>query len=135
MIDLDCNAGSMFVYCFAKFEKSWNVVILIDTKLCGSVRSLWRINAGVLYDEKSCTAFCTLLVIIDMKKTHFTILLTVVGSHRCHDDSVFYGHSADGHWFKNMWIFGFHRKIISLFEILSEESITWADVKFLTNER
>ena len=41
----------------------------------------------------------------------------VVGSHRCHDDSVFYGHSADGHWFKNMWIFGFHRKIISLFEI------------------
>jgi len=33
-----------------------------------------------------------------------------------------------------MWIFGFHRKIISLFEILSEESITWADVKFLTNE-
>ncbi|RHA83930.1 hypothetical protein DW914_16015 [Roseburia inulinivorans] len=34
-----------------------------------------------------------------------------------------------------MWIFGFHRKIISLFEILSEESITWADVNFLTNER
>jgi len=108
MIDLDCNAGYMIVYCFAKFEKSWNVVILIDTKLCGSVRSLWRINAGVLYDEKSCTAFCTLFVIIDMKKTHFTILFTVVGSHWSHDDTVLDRHMFDGKWLENVFVFAFH---------------------------
>ena len=107
----------------------------VDTKLCCSVRTLWGIDTCVLNDQKTCAALSSLLIVINMKETHFTILLTVVCSHRCHDDSVFYGHSADGHWFKNMWIFGFHRKIISLFEILSEESITWADVKFLTNER
>ena len=135
MIDLDRNTGSMFVYAFTQFEKSWNIIVKVDAKLCCSVGTLRGIHACVLNDQKTCTTLGSLLIIVNMKETHFTILFTVVGSHRCHDDSVFYGHSADGHWFKNMWIFGFHRKIISLFEILSEESITWADVNFLTNER
>ena len=43
-----------------------------------------------------------------MKKTHFTILFTVVGSHWSHDDTVLDRHMFDGKWLENVFVFAFH---------------------------
>ena len=88
MIDLDCNLCSVSVNILAEFEKTRKIVIMIDTQLCGSVGALWGINTCILHDDKACATLCTLLIVVDVKKTHFAVLLTVIGAHRHHNNTV-----------------------------------------------
>ena len=96
MVDLNSDLCSVSMNIFTEFEKTWQVVVMIDTQLCGSVGALRGIDACVLYDDETCATLCTLLIIIDMKKTHFAVLFTVVGAHRHHNNTVLDSHIFNG---------------------------------------
>ena len=108
VVDLDTDAGAVLVNLLAKKEQTGNIIILVDSQLCSTIRSLRRINACVLNHKKSGAAFCAKLIVIDVQKAHLTGLLTVVGSHRSHHDTVFHCHSANRERLKNVWIIAFH---------------------------
>ena len=108
VVDLDTDAGAVLVNLLAKKEQTGNIIILVDSQLCSTIRSLRRINACVLNHQKSGAAFCAKLIVIDVQKAHLTGLLTVVGSHRSHHDTVFHCHSANRERLKNVWIIAFH---------------------------
>ena len=96
MVDLDRDLCSISVDIFTEFKKTWQIVVMIDAKLGSSVGALWGIDACVLYDDEACATLCTLLIIIDMKKTHFAVLFTVVGAHRHHNNTVLDSHIFNG---------------------------------------
>ena len=96
MVDLDRNLCSVSMNIFTEFEKTWQIVVMVDAQLCGSVGALRGIDACVLYDDETCATLCTLLIIIDMKKTHFAVLFTVVGAHRHHNNTVLDSHIFNG---------------------------------------
>ena len=96
MVDLDRDLCSISVDILTEFEKTWQIVVMIDAKLGSSVGALRGIDACVLYDDETCATLCTLLIIIDMKKTHFTVLFTVVGAHRHHNNTVLDSHIFNG---------------------------------------
>ena len=92
MVDLDGNAGSVSVNIFTELEQTRKIVVVIDTKLGSTVGTLRRVHTGIFHDDQTGTSFGTLLVIVNMKKTHFTVLFPVVGTHRHHGDTVLDGH-------------------------------------------
>ena len=96
MVDLDRDLCSVSMNIFTEFEKTWQIVVMVDAQLCGSVGALRGIDACVLYDDETCAPLCTLLIIIDMKKTHFAVLFTVVGAHRHHNNTVLDSHIFNG---------------------------------------
>ena len=96
MVDLDGNAGSVSVNIFTELEQTRQIIVMIDTKLGSTVGTLRRVYTGIFHDDQTGTAFGTLLVIVNMKKTHFTVLFTIVGTHRHHGDTVFDGHILYG---------------------------------------
>ena len=96
MVDLDRDLCSISVNILTEFEKTWQIVVMIDAKLGSSVGALRGIDACVLYDDETCATLCTLLIIIDMKKTHFAVLFTVVGAHRHHNNTVLDSHIFNG---------------------------------------
>ena len=69
---------------------------MIDTQLGGTVGTLRRVHTGVFHDDQTGTSFRTLLIIINMKKTHFTVLFSIVGTHRHHNNTVLNSHIFNG---------------------------------------
>ena len=62
MVDLNCNTGTVFVNFFCKFVQTWQIVVMVNTKLSSSVGTLRRIYTCVLYDDQTGAAFCTFFV-------------------------------------------------------------------------
>ena len=110
MVDLDGNAGSVSVNIFTELEQTRQIVVMIDTQLSGTVGALRRVHTGVFHDDQTGTAFGTLFIIVNMKKTHFTVLLPVVGTHRHHGDTVFDSHIFHRQWGEDMLIIAFHKE-------------------------
>ena len=110
MVDLDGNAGSVSVNIFTELEQTRQIVVMIDTQLSGTVGALRRVHTGVFHDDQTGTSFRTLFVIINMKKTHFTVLFTIVGAHRHHSDTVFDSHILHSQWGEDMLIIAFHKE-------------------------
>ena len=108
MVQLDADAGAVFMDCLCQFEETGNVVVMINAQLCGSVGAFRRIYAGIFYHDQACAALGTLLIVINMEKTHLSALLTVVCSHGSHHDPVFQGHAANSERLKNMSVFFLH---------------------------
>ena len=108
MIDLDGDTGSVFMNIFAQLVQAWYVIIRIYTQLGCSVGALRRIHTGIFNDQQSGTAFCSLFIVIDVQKAHFSVLLSEIGAHRHHHNSVFYSHMTNGHGTENMLVFAFH---------------------------
>ena len=109
MVDLDPNAGAVFVHRLRQFKQTGDVVIVVDSKLCRSVGTLRGIYTGVFYHNETGSAFGSLFVVINMEKTHFSALLPIIGSHGGHHDPVFHCHPPDSQWFKDMFILVFHK--------------------------
>ena len=84
---------------------------MVDAELRSPVGTLRRVHAGIFHNQKAGASFCALLVIIDVKKTHLTILFPIVRAHGRHDHSVLQCHMFDGKRFKNVFVFTFHKKI------------------------
>ena len=108
MINLDRDACAVFMDLFTEFVKTRQIVVMVNTKLSSSVRTLRRIYTCVLYDDETCAAFGTFCLIIDMNKAHLAVLLTVIGSHRHHNYTVFNSHIFYSKRAENMLIIAFH---------------------------
>ena len=108
VIDLDTDTCTMLVNRLCQFEKTRQVIIVVDTELSGSVRTFRRIDAGIFYHNKSYTAFGSLFIIINMEETHFSTGFSVVRSHWSHHDTVLHCHTANCKRFKDMLILFFH---------------------------
>ena len=54
MVDLDRDLCPVSMNIFTEFEKTWQIVVMIDAQLCGSVGALRGIDACVLYDDEPC---------------------------------------------------------------------------------
>ena len=108
MIDLDSNTGAVLMHRLGQHKQPRHKMILVDSKLGGSIRPFRRIYTGIFYHNKSGAALGPQFIIVDMAKTHFPALLAIVGSHRCHHDTVLHCHTTDRQWFKNMFIIAFH---------------------------
>ena len=93
---------------FRQFEKTGNVVVVVDAELCCSVGTLRRVDAGILHHDQACAAFCALLVVINMEETHLSALLAVVCPHGSHHDPVLQRHAANGERFKNVFVLFLH---------------------------
>ena len=74
MIDLDRNTGSMFVYAFTQFE---NVLEYNCQGRCEAVLFRWNpVENPRLRSQQSkwpVPTFGSLLIVVNMKETHFTI--------------------------------------------------------------
>ena len=71
MVDLDRNLCSVSMNIFTEFEKTWQIVVMVDAQLCGSVGALRGIDACVLYDDETCATLRTLLIIINIEENSF----------------------------------------------------------------
>ena len=110
MVDLNSHTGTVSMDIFAELEQTRQIIVVIDTQLSGTVGALRRVHTGVFHDDQTGTSFGTLLVIVNMKKTHFTVLLPVVGTHRHHGDTVFDSHIFHRQWGEDMLIIAFHKE-------------------------
>ena len=110
MVDLNSHTGTVAMDIFAELEQTRQIIVMIDTQLSGTVGTLRRVHTGVFHDDQTGTSFRTLFVIINMKKTHFTVLFPVVGAHRHHSDTVFDSHILHSQWGEDMLIIAFHKE-------------------------
>ena len=110
MVDLNSHTGTVSMDIFAELEQTRQIIVMIDTQLSGTVGALRRVHTGVFHDDQTGTAFGTLLIIVNMKKTHFTVLFTIVGAHRHHSDTVFDSHILHSQWGEDMLIIAFHKE-------------------------
>ena len=99
------------MYGFAQLVQSGNITVMVNAQLGSSIGTLRGKYAGIFHNNQPCAAFGTLFIIINVQKTHFAVLLTVICSHGHHDNPVFHGHALDGKGFKNMFVFIFHGRL------------------------
>ena len=125
MVQLHAYAGAISVTGFCEIEKTGDIAVFINTKLCSSIGSFRIFYTYIFYNDKSCTAAGSEFIVFDVFVGELSGMSCEVASHRHHCNTVWHDHSSYFKRTKDMFEVVLHLRLPPFYKPLFDHIIKY----------